>query len=185
MVVLPETAVVVTVTFEVPVGVPGFPGVVLLPPPPPQPETTRTTMPAISIEVFHNARFRGRTNSTKPANDNPLAPPQFIRPYGWSAALLAGVVVMVTVDVFESPGFTLRVAGEKLHDASDGRPAHVNVTVVEAGTAALAATVSGNEPALPRLMESDDTVLVTVKSGGVGGGAVETVTVTAAERLGL
>jgi hypothetical protein len=80
MVVLPETAVVVTVTFDVPVGVPGFPGVVVLPPPPPQPETARTTNPAISIEVFHIARFRGRTNSTRHANDNPPAPLQFIGP---------------------------------------------------------------------------------------------------------
>ncbi len=88
---------------------------------------------------------------------------------------------MVRVVEPELPAETVRLEGEKTHVDSLGRPVHWKATV--ALRELLAATLNVRVPVLPLLMLREVPLEVKVKSGA--GGGLATVTVTAAEVLGL
>jgi hypothetical protein len=175
---LVDPEVAVTVTVDVPEGVPGFE--VPPPPPPPLPPQPRKAPPRTRAQTSTNQRFQratrltpGISNSNKlPSAKSPVMPARWIP---LCTDDCAAVVVMVKVVVTAlAPGVT--VAGAKVQVASEGRPLQAKVTGCAKPPAGVTETVV--VPVAPAVMDRVAGLALIENEGGT---AACTVTVTGVE----
>lgn len=131
MVLTVEPLVAVTMTVEVPFGVPASGGGFLLPPPPPPPQAGTISSRNMSVStIMPRVRFFPPTSIT-PNNPSPVSNSAGRNIRRWDRIIAVGAVVVIVIVAFVAfmVPFALRLAGENVHLASDGNPEHANEIV--------------------------------------------------------